>query len=123
MRVAFDLDGTISAYPALCESMAAAFTAAGHHVLVLTGHAVPDPAACDRAAVDAFKREACVSRGFKSFHEMVCCVVRNSDEAAAYKAGYCKGHAVDILVDDAANYCRAVKAANPGMLVLHVHEK
>ena len=119
MKVAFDLDGTISAYPAKCEDMAAAFVAAGHHVLVLTAHAEPG---ADPAAVDAFKREACLSCGFRSFHELVCCIVRNSDEAAAYKAGYCRGHGVDVLIDDAANYCRAVKAANPGMLVLHVHE-
>lgn len=123
MNVAFDLDGTISAYPALCESIASSLVAAGHMVVVLTGHADKNPESCNRDEVTAKKKSLTEAVGFKSFSRFVCCIVRNSQEAAAFKAGYCFGEKIDVLIDDAPDYCEAVKRQCPNMLVLHVHEK
>lgn len=37
MNVAFDIDGLADSFPRVVQSMMSAFTAAGHHVYVITG--------------------------------------------------------------------------------------
>jgi hypothetical protein len=37
MNVAFDIDGTLDAFPVVFESLCAALMAAGHHVYIITG--------------------------------------------------------------------------------------
>lgn|SRR5262245_32232619 len=84
MKVALDIDGTISDHPEFFATLSTALRAAGHYVVVLTFR---DP------AVDAATREQLAAWGVV-FDELV---IARSLEA---KGELCEVHKVDIFFDD-----------------------
>ena len=84
MKVALDIDGTISEHPEFFAMLSAALRAAGHHVLVLTFR---DPAR------DAVTRAQLAAWGVV-FDELV---IAGSLEA---KGELCGAHGVDLFFDD-----------------------
>ncbi|HZY87937.1 MAG TPA: hypothetical protein VFE78_24090 [Gemmataceae bacterium] len=84
MKVALDIDGTISEHPEFFAMLSAALRAAGHHVLVLTFR---DPAR------DAATREQLAAWGVV-FDELV---IAGSLEA---KGELCGAYGVDLFFED-----------------------
>jgi uncharacterized HAD superfamily protein len=84
MKVALDIDGTISEHPEFFAVLSTALRLAGHYVLVLTFR---DPAR------DAVTREQLATWGI-AFDELV---VAGSLEA---KGELCRAHGVDLFFDD-----------------------
>ena len=120
MTIAFDLDDTITIYPHQCEVIASSLMQAGHKVIIISGAEIPNPTHEQACETRRAKLELAKTKGFTSCNGIEVAFVRNSDEAAQYKAGYCKGEGVDILIDDSLKYCETVKRACPGLLVLRV---
>lgn len=109
MRVfAFDLDGTLSVYPEQLGTLMRSLSAAGHHVVVLTG-------------TQTYADRERQLRGLglaDSYNELVVVPGPTVADVAQQKGDYCRDHAVAVLVDDRADYCAAAKAA--GALALMV---
>lgn len=122
MKTAIDIDGTASAYPHQMAVLSHALRTAGLSVVLLTGHACPNPVVADRQELLA-GRQAQVSAWGLSFDGIIVCVGRNSDDVAQQKAAYCRENGIGLFIDDSLNYCQAVKAASPATMVLHVWEK
>lgn len=88
MKIAFDLDGTITRHPDLMTKMAMGFIRAGIDVFVLTA-AAGELAPEQRPAEVRKRLDAIGWRGVPA----VC--VESSEKPA-----YCKANSVDVLIDD-----------------------
>ena len=94
MRVALDLDGTISADPERFRKLAAALRAKGHKVTVLTGcHHDPLLPTCKDE-----KKALLESCGFGHEYDKLKVYPQNS--VAQDKADYCRRKGVAIMVDN-----------------------
>ena len=122
MKVAIDVDGTLTAYPEVVADLVDALSRTGNSVMFLTGNASPDPYKVDRDEVRRLRREQVQSLARVSDPVIHVCFVRNSKEAAIEKAEYCYANGIALFIDDAPDYCEAVKAKCPAAMVLHVRE-
>lgn len=106
MNVAFDLDGTVSAFPAVCQQMISALTAAGHHVYILTGVEESAVTAADQAA----KRQALTALGIgkDTYYKLVVCPKPH----AANKVKALQDNDIEVLFDNTKkNVKKAAKVA------------
>ncbi len=99
MICAFDLDDTITAYPAFFAFMARALRGDGHGVLVLTLRRDRDLAARDLAELGI------------EFDELEVLPATWTGDPAAWKAGRCRDLKVDVLVDDSVEIAGLVDSA------------
>ena len=101
MKVALDIDGTISEHPEFFAVLSVALRAAGHRVLVLTYR--------DPARVEATKAQ--LARWGIEFDELVIA------ESLEGKGQLCAAHEVDLFFDD-QDEC--IAAVPEGVLVCKV---
>ena len=93
MKVALDLDGTISADPEGFQHLASSLRAKGHKVVVLSGcHHDPITPEC-KAEKKAYLKEL----GFKAYDKLK---VYPQTSAAQDKGRYCREHNVALAVDN-----------------------
>lgn len=137
MLIAIDIDGTLTAWPLVFErffwSLSDEHLGENLDIVLLTGHACPEPIAADRDALLQGRIGQLNSIGTKAplvnevsgpirSRNIRVCVGKNSGEVALLKAEFCRDRAVDIFIDDSTSYCLAVRKLSPKTLVLQVHQ-
>ena len=93
MRVCFDIDGTLSASPALCKLMCD-LKAHGHKIVVLTGHHSAEITKADKKS----KKADLAALGLKGAYDKLH--VYPETEVAQCKADYCRKHDVPLMFDN-----------------------
>ena len=93
MRVCFDIDGTLSASPALCKLMCD-LKAHGHKVVVLTGHHSAEITKADKKS----KKADLAALGLKGCYDKLH--VYPEASVSQCKAAYCKKHDVPLMIDN-----------------------
>lgn len=119
MTAAFDLDGTISAYPQICGFLAHGIRRNGGKVVVLTGAVRGVGPGHDRAFRMNQLHEVNWNVGV-DFDELVIAVGDDVSDVAREKAKWMKENSAEIFIDDTALFLMEAKKTNPGMLVLGV---
>lgn len=102
LKIAIDLDGTISQRPLFFFELAGLFSGSGHTVIVLTAAAGELPAA-ERPA-EVAKR--LMKHGFRAPHELVCIESREKGE-------WCNLNNVNLLFDDDPKVVADVEVKSP----------
>lgn len=127
LRVAVDVDHTITRFPAQCRELMAALRRQFHYVMVLTGHAA-DPAAFNQAQRDEKYRQRVEQLAALGIHwdshylHLVSVIGVNSDACAIEKGRECRERGIQIFIDDSTSYCRAVRGECPDAMILKVFE-
>ena len=105
MKVAFDIDGTVDADPAVFQSLMAALKASGNQVVILTGCSSPTPTAQDRQKKVQYLNSLGVGKDYDQ-------LVVFGDPPHKQMAKWCKKNKVDLLIDNsvqnaklASKYC------------------
>jgi len=115
VKIAFDIDGTITKHP---QRMAALMAQFPGWVVLTGGIATPDQ-------IDGHKL-ARQSQLIPFIGEAIdltlinICLGPSVAEVARLKGEYCRDHQIDILIDDSVEYCRAVQAISPTTTILQV---
>lgn len=123
MRVTIDIDGTLTAWPAVLDAVAKTILGIGGTVVLLTGCTAPDPATVNNAGlVESRRRQVRAIPGAADMAvlDIVVCVGRDVADVADLKGAYCRDHGVTIVIDDAPEYCAAIRRLSPQTLVLQV---
>lgn len=125
MKVAIDIDGTLTVWPNELGMLAASLLAAEHEVIILTGFSVSvsNPQSADMAALIDCREKQLQLLGLNKYVEDFCikvCVGRNSAEVAELKGAFCRDAGVNWLIDDSPDYCAVVRRLSPGTLVTQV---
>lgn len=119
VRLAVDIDGTLTRWPKICWELMWAFP---DHVL-LTG-ATPEfnqRAKTEEEYVALRRKQLEKFGGILTWNAPIkVCVGANSDEVAMKKAEYCRDHQVMLFIDDTERYCECVRSLSPGTMVLRV---
>ena len=122
MRVAIDIDGTISRYPELFRKMTELWVSKGWFVAVLTG----------AGNISHEERETQLEtygmKQHRHYHDLA--IADNGHLAGAeyvnmaieYKVDYCRDEFIDLFIDDSPTFCREVATRAPGCMVLKVYE-
>lgn len=110
---AVDIDGTIDAFPRVCQTLMSALTAAGHHVYVITGIEEDTVTAADKAA----KADYLVSLGVspECYHELIVLPLPHPE----LKAQALKDNDCGVLVDNNRENIRV--AAAEGVVGLYLY--
>ena len=113
MLVAFDLDGTLDAYPRPLQSMMCALQASGHQVYVLTGMTSDEQPTPDDIAAKVTLLE---SLGVTDCYDKIIVVSSPDGDVSDAKARYLESVGADILIDNDKSNAKAVTAQ--GILAL-----
>lgn len=110
MKIAFDLDGTISRNPALFYQLQIPLVREGHKVVVLTaaaGELLPD-----QRPAEVYRRLTGI--GFHCLPEQIVCC------EGWEKGQKCRELGVNLLVDDSDDVIARVRSESPGTLVFKI---
>ena len=118
MKFAFDLDGTISAAPAVFAAIMKALMKDGHHVTVLTG-AVGPPGNSPQWRLNQLHSLGVLPG--EHFGELAIANGINTDEVADKKAGFCRDEGFAFMIDDTDSWVEKIRAASPNTLCLRMH--
>lgn len=110
MKIAFDLDGTITRNPCLFDRMITSFSRDGYSVIVLTAAAGELPPS--QRPAEVYRRLAAIGVPML-MDQIVCC-------DGWEKGVKCRELGVDLLVDDSDDVIARVRAESPGTLVFKV---
>ena len=106
MLVAFDVDGTIDAYPEVCQSLMSALRAAGQRVVVITGCGADTPTPQD--TID--KTGYLASLGCANCYDQLVVLGNPTDEL---KAKWLKANNADLLIDNDKGNAKAAAEVCP----------
>lgn len=113
MRIAIDIDGTLSHWHKIFWQIMWAFP---EHTL-LTGSTDVNRPYEDH--LESRRRQVkCL--GIDWDVNIVICIGRDAHEVAVKKAEYCRDHGIMMFFDDTPDYCAAVRAISPGTMALLV---
>lgn len=117
MNVAVDLDGTADSFPRVFQSLCSALTAAGHHVIILTGSSTDTVTPEDVEA----KREYLTSLGFgpESYSSIVVVPKPHPKNKAAEVATL----DIDLLIDNKQGTVKKTALECPSLLLWNSKEK
>ena len=116
LRVAVDIDGTITAFPDVFRKLLGRFPDA----IILTGGIDQDPEHVNQDALIAGRVAQLTPIIGPPNNEIVVCVGRTVLDVGRMKAEVCLQRKIDILIDDATVYCKAVARLSPTTAVLQV---
>lgn len=121
MKIAIDIDGTLSRYPERLSSLAKSIVSMGGYACLLTGHSRPDPSTANSEELQAGRKAQIESLGIGDLDAPIhICVGRNSREVAHQKGEFCRDNQIDIFIDDSKDYCEAVRRLSPNTTILWV---
>ena len=107
MRVAVDIDGTITRWPGQCKAILNAFSDA----VILTGNIHNG---MTQAQLVAGRIEQLRPYIGDVTNKIIVCVGSSVQEVGRFKGEYCRDNLVDILIDDSDVYLDAVRRISPG---------
>lgn len=122
MKVAIDVDGTLTRHPRELGELMRSLTGAGHRVVVLTGCACPEPQAADVEGLVGQRARQLDALGITAAHRdgIEVCVGRSSAEVSLKKALWLSDSGADVFIDDNEAYCREARRLRPGLVILKV---
>jgi hypothetical protein len=116
MKIAIDIDGTITRYPELFRDMLNRYPEA----VILTGYAGQDWRGRKQdVLVQQRQAQLLPILGVVS-HRIVVCTGATVADVAKAKGEFCRDNAITAIIDDSGVYCRAVRAISPTTAVLQV---
>lgn len=127
MRVAIDVDNTITRHPEQCRALMEALRRQFYYVCVLTEH-LADPEEMTQRDHDvlyhALAAQLAALRIFWDSHYLHLQVVvgKNSEACATEKGRECKARSIELFIDDSKRYCEAVRKECPQTMILNVFD-
>lgn len=120
MRVAVDIDGTITAHPERLAATMRALREAGHEVIVLSGSLYRATALYDSIDwLPCMVREVQLHeiglRAGRDYDRIVVSTAPTTDGVARGKGRYVVEHGIDMVFEDTPMYLDAIRAAAPGV--------
>lgn len=112
MKIAVDIDGTITSWPEQFKDMLAKYEDA----VILTGSLDRQSSMLDLLT----QRREQLKPLIGEVKNIIICIGEDLAQVARLKGTYCKQNNIDILFDNDTNYCLAVRAISPNTLVLKV---
>jgi len=107
MKVAVDIDGTITKWPAACLAIMTAFPDS----VILTGYSGRQPVAYEKLLQERIAQlTPIIGVPQRLIH---ICVGRSISHIAELKGQYCRDNHIDLLIDDHDEYCAAVRKLSP----------
>lgn len=116
LRVAVDIDGTITKFPEVFRRLLGRFPDA----IILTGGIDPNPERVDQDVLIAGRIAQLTPIIGPPSNEIVVCVGKTVPQVANMKAAVCLQRTIDIFIDDSTVYCKAVARMSPTTAVLQV---
>ena len=113
MKIAIDIDGTITAWPKQFADILSKYEDA----IILTGSLDIRSSMFDLLSQ---RREQLKPLLGDIKHKIMICVGKDLGQVAQLKGLYCRNNNIDVLFDDDQSYCSAVRAISPNTLVLKV---
>ena len=107
MRVAVDIDGTITRWPVACKAILAVFADA----VILTGNLHNG---MTQAQLVAGRVEQLRPYIGEATNRIVVCVGSSVQEVGRIKGEFCRDNLIDLLIDDSDIYLDAVRRISPG---------
>lgn len=118
MNAAFDIDGLADSFPRVVQSMMSAFTAAGHHVYVITGIENPKVTAADVQAKKNYLSSLGI--GPDCYTDLIVC----PEPHDANKAAEIQKNNIAVLFDNSTKNCKkARKVGCAAFLLTNSKEK
>lgn len=117
MIYCFDVDGTISAHPAIFKEIMRGLLAIGHEVYPLTGTLTghPDPEESRYKQLASFG----INRG-EHYTDVVVCEGSWWGECGELKGRFCKEKGVVFMVEDTDPFIESIKKHSPETLCLRM---
>lgn len=112
MRVAFDVKGTLDAWPKQLGETMTAYKAAENIVVVLTGITDPHVTADDIATARAYLAKIGITKAM--YDELIVCPAPHPKS----KAAACAEHKIDVLFDNKKATAKRCAKVSPDTLVL-----
>lgn len=109
MNIALDVDGTVDAFPAVFDSLAAALEAAGHKVYVITGVEADTVTQADVEAKQGYLK----SLGFTAYTAIYVCPTPHD----THKADLVKQLDIALLIDNSKANVKAVAPEAAALLL------
>jgi hypothetical protein len=117
MNVAFDIDGTLDAFPSVMLALCSALIAAGNHVYIITGVEADKVTPADVAA----KTSYLTGLGFgKGTYTQLIVIPEPHDEN---KAKECKDNDIELLIDNSVPNVKAAKGVCACLLLWNNKKK